>query len=300
MKKIEETESTIPIEMLPYLNKFKGKTFVIKYGGSVMKNKVAQEAFFNDVATLKNMDINIVIVHGGGPEISKWLDKIGIQSKWVNGLRVTDYYTMEIVEMVLSGDVNKKLSSHLSTRGLNAVGISGRDCNLIRAKKQYVYKGDEKIDIGFVGKIVNINKNLLLDFLDKNYIPVISPIGCDVDGNSYNINADFAAAFISGVLKAEKLIIMTDIEGVYRDINDPTTLLSTLTIEEIHEYIESGEITNGMIPKLECCAEAIEKGTKNVHLLDGRKEHSLILDLCSKSGTRILSGGGINKCQKIV
>ena len=300
MKKIEETESSIHIEMLPYLNKFKGKTFVIKYGGSVMKNKIAQEAFFNDVATLKNMNINIVIVHGGGPEISKWLNKIGIESKWVNGLRVTDYYTMEIVEMVLSGNVNKKISSHLNTRGLSAIGISGRDCNLIRARKQYVYEKDQKIDIGFVGKIVNINKNLLIDFLEKDYIPVISPIGCDTDGNSYNINADSAAAFISGVLKAEKLIIMTDIEGVYKDINDPSSLLSTLTIEEIHDYIDSGEITDGMIPKLECCVEAIQKGAKNVDLVDGRKEHALILDLYSRSGTRILSGGGINKCQKIV
>ena len=300
MKKIDETESTIPIEIISYLNKYAGKTFVIKYGGSIMNNKVAKHAFFKDVATLKSLGINIIIVHGGGPEISKWLDKTGMESKFINGLRVTDYYTMEIVEMVLSGDVNKKISSHLSAMGLNAIGISGRDCNLIKAKKQYTYQDGQKIDIGFVGKIVNVNKNLLIEFMNRDFVPVISPIGCDNEGNSYNINADFAAAFISGVLKAEKLIIMTDIEGVYKDIKDPTTLLSTLTIDEINEYIQNGDIKNGMIPKLECCVEAIEKGTKDVHLVDGRNEHALILDLYNKLGTRILSRGGRAKCKKIV
>lgn len=278
-------------DALQYMNNYKGKTFVIKYGGSIINNKIAQQAFYSDVAELKKLGVNIIIVHGGGPEISKWLNKTGIESKFINGLRVTDSSTMEIVEMVLSGSVNKKISGDLGANGLKAIGISGRDSNLIVAEKQYTVQNGEQLDIGFVGKIVEVNTNLIKDFLEKDYIPVISPIGCDANGNSYNINADFVAAFMAGALKADKLIIMTDIKGVYKDINNPETLLSTLTIDEIHQYINEGIINNGMIPKLQCCIEAIEKGTKDVHLVDGRNNHALILDLYNKTGTRILSGG---------
>ena len=287
------------VEALQYMNNYKGKTFVIKYGGSIINNKTAQQAFYNDVVALKNIGINIIIVHGGGPEISKWLNKTGNKSKFINGLRVTDEATMEIVEMVLSGSINKKISGDLGAVGLKAIGISGRDCNLISAEKQYTYQNGEKIDIGFVGKIVAINENVIEDFINKNYIPVISPIGCDDAGNSYNINADFVAAYLAGTLKAEKLIILTDIEGVYKDINNPETLISTITADEIQQYIKDGIIINGMITKLQCCIEAIEKGTKDVHLVDGRKEHALVLDLYNQTGTRILSGGE-GKCKKIV
>ncbi len=282
------------------INKYKGKTFVIKYGGSIMDNEVAKKAFVEDLTLMISVGIKVVIVHGGGPEINKWLNRTGIQSKFIKGLRVTDSATMEIVEMVLSGNVNKRLSSSLSISGLNAIGISGKDSNLIQVKKKYIYEDNYKFDIGFVGDIVNINTPVLFNLLKSNSIPVISPIGADKEGNSYNINADYAAAFISGALKAEKLLIMTDIEGVYTDITDPSTLLASITVEETKEFIDKGIVCGGMIPKLECCVAAISKGTKNVHLVDGRKKHSLLLNIIKNSGTKIVTTKGANQCQKIV
>jgi len=288
------------IEDFLQINKYKGKTFVIKYGGSIMDNEMAQEAFVEDLLLMTSIGIKVVIIHGGGPEINKWLKRTGVENKFIKGLRVTDSATMEIVEMVLSGNVNKKLSSSLSRKGLNAIGISGKDSNLIQAKKKFLIDENNKIDIGFVGEVININTELLLNLVDSNCIPVISPIGCDREGNSYNINADYAAAYISGALKAEKLLILTDIEGVYTDISDPSTLLSSITKEEIKEFIDEGIINGGMIPKLECCITAIDKGTKNVHLVDGRKKHSLLLNTIKNSGTKIIMERGVSKCQKIV
>lgn len=285
-------------EIISELNKYKGKTFVIKYGGSIMYQESAQIAFVDDLLLLTSLGIKVIIVHGGGPEISKWLKRTGIENTFVRGLRVTDSATMEIVEMVLSGNVNKKLTSHLSIKGLNAIGLSGRDNNLIKAKKKYVYDNSEKIDIGFVGEVVNVNKKILLNLLDNNYLPVISPIGYDSEGNSYNINADYAAAAISGALEAEKLFFMTDIEGVYKDINDPSTLMSSITPVEIKEYIDLGIISGGMIPKLECCIDAIGRGTKDVHLVDGRKQHSLILNISTDCGTKIIMKRSADTCQK--
>ena len=282
------------------INKYEGKTFVIKYGGSIMSNDAAKEAFVEDVALMTNAGIKVVIVHGGGPLINKWVIKTGGENKFIKGLRVTDRSTMEIVEMVLSGNINKRLSSRLSIRGLNAIGISGKDSNLIRAKKKFIYENNQKIDIGFVGEVVNVNVVLLNNLLECNYIPVISPIGSDAAGNSYNINADYAAASISGVLKAEKLLIMTDIDGVYTDITDPSTLLSSITVEETKEFIDNGIVYGGMIPKLECCVAAINKGTKNVHLVDGREKHSLLLNIIKNSGTKIITAKGVNQCEKIV
>ena len=276
------------------INKYKGKTFVIKYGGSIMSNNAAKEAFVEDIALMTRAGIKVVIVHGGGPLINTWVNKTGGENKFIKGLRVTNKDTMEIVEMVLSGNVNKRLSSILSIRGLNAIGISGKDSNLIQAKKKFVYDNSKKIDIGFVGEVVNINKELLLNMLSSGYIPVISPVGSDKEGNSYNINADYAAAAISGVLKAEKLLIMTDIDGVYTDITDPSTLLSSITVEETKEYINQGIVYGGMIPKLECCVAAINKGTKNVHLVDGREKHSLLLNIIKNCGTRIITAKGVN------
>jgi acetylglutamate kinase len=194
---MENQTNYLNIETLLQINKLKGKTFVIKYGGSIMDNEEAQNAFIEDLLFLTNLGIKVVIVHGGGPEISRWLKKTGTENKFVKGLRVTDSATMEIVEMVLSGNVNKRLSSNLSRKGLNAIGISGKDSNLIKAKKKYVYENGNKLDIGFVGEVTSINKHVILSLLDKKYIPVISPIGCDAEGNSYNINADYAASFIS-------------------------------------------------------------------------------------------------------
>jgi acetylglutamate kinase len=297
---MENQTSYLNIEALLQISKLKGKTLVIKYGGSIMDNEAAQNAFIEDLIFLTNSGVKVVIVHGGGPEISRWLNRTGIESKFVKGLRVTDSATMEIVEMVLSGNVNKKLSSNLSRKGLNAIGISGKDSNLIKAKKKYVYENGNKLDIGFVGQVTSINKEAILGLINNDYIPVISPIGCDADGNSYNINADYAASFISGVLKAEKLLVMTDIDGVYVDIKDPSTMLPSITIDEIKQYTDSGIISGGMIPKLECCVDALDKGTKSVHLIDGRKEHGLLINLANECGTKIIARRGVSKCQKII
>jgi acetylglutamate kinase len=297
---MNKKDSDLNIKDFLQINKYKGETFVIKYGGSIMDNEVAKKAFVEDLTLMASVGIKVVIVHGGGPEINKWLNKTGIQSKFVKGLRVTDSETMEIVEMVLSGNINKRLSSSLSVRGLKAIGISGKDSNLIQVKKKFVYEHDYKFDIGFVGDIVNINTSILFNLLKSSYIPVISPIGSDKEGNSYNINADYAAAFISGALKAEKLLIMTDIDGVYTDITDPTTFLPSITVEETKEFIDKGIIYGGMIPKLECCVAAIDKGTKNVHLVDGRRKHSLLTNIIKSTGTKIITTKGANKCQEIV
>lgn len=288
------------METIKYLKNFKGKTFVIKYGGSTMENKSAQKAFFEDILKLKLAGINIVIVHGGGPEISKWLKRIGVKSNFINGLRVTDKDTIEIVEMVLSGKINKSIAASLTNEGLNAVGISGSDSNLIIAKKKYLNIDNKKVDIGFVGQVDFINVDLLLNLLNKDYVPVISPVGCDKDGNKYNINADYAASFISSALKAEKLIILTDVEGVYRDVNDPSSIINSITVSKVKDYIKSGIINGGMIPKMECCIEALENGSKSVHLIDGRKEHCLINDIFSNCGTTISLKGEIEKCQKAI
>lgn len=270
------------------INSLKSKTLVIKYGGSIMDNAPAQEAFIEDLLLLSSIGVNVVIVHGGGPEISKWLKKAGIESKFVNGLRVTDGDTMEIVEMVLSGKVNKKLSSNLSRKGLNTIGMSGTDSNLIRVDKKYLDQDGHKVDIGFVGEVTSINKEILLKLIHSNIIPIISPIGSDDQGYSYNVNADSAAAYISGALKAEKLLIMTDIDGVYIDIKDPSTRLTSITIDEMKKYTDQGVITGGMLPKLDCCISALKSGTNSVHLIDGRIEHSLLSTLLNYNGTKII------------
>lgn len=291
---------SLSIEDLLKINKLKSKTLLIKYGGSIMDNGSAQDAFIEDLLLLSSMGIKIVMVHGGGPEISKQLTKSGVESKFINGLRVTDKETIEIVEMVLSGKVNKKLSSNLSRKGLDTIGISGTDSNLIKVQKKYLDEGGQKVDIGFVGEITNINKGILLKLIDSNIIPVISPIGSDEQGNSYNINADSAAAYISGAINAEKLLIMTDIDGVYMDIKDPSTLLKSITIDEINQYTESGVITGGMLPKLECCISALKSGTSSVHLIDGRVAHSLLSTLLHDNGTKIIYEREEKSCQKIV
>ena len=279
MKKVE-----ILIEALPYIKEFSKKTFVIKYGGSIMKNEESKKAFIEDVVLLKLVGINIVIVHGGGPSISDMLGKLEIPSKFVNGLRVTDKKTMEVVEMVLSGKVNKEIVGDLCIHGINAIGISGRDSELIKASKVYTYNGDEKIDIGYVGQVEGINRSFLEDLIDKGYLPVISPVGADSKGNIYNVNADYAASAISSALRAEKLILLSDVEGLYEDINDPESFVSKVTISEINKYIEDGTIAGGMIPKMQCCTDALNKGTKVVQLIDGRKEHSLLLEIFTKAG----------------
>ncbi|MFZ5969776.1 MAG: acetylglutamate kinase [Bacillota bacterium] len=285
-------KTAVLIEALPYIKKFRGKTFVIKYGGSIMKSEEARNAFIEDVVLLKLVGINIVIVHGGGPNISDLLSKLNIETEFVKGLRITDKKTMEAVEMILSGQVNKEITGCLCQHGISALGISGRDSNLIEAKKKYLYDGDEMIDIGYVGEVVSVNSKLLEDLLEKGYLPVISPVGCDQEGNIYNINADYVAAAVSASLQAEKLILLSDVKGLYKDINEPSTFISSITVKEIVESIRTGMINGGMIPKMECCMEALEKGTKNIHLIDGRKEHSLLLEIFTDSGIGTMVIGG--------
>jgi acetylglutamate kinase len=285
---MDDQNYNLSIKNLLQINSLKNKILVIKYGGSIMDNALAQDAFAEDLLLLSSLGIKIVVVHGGGPEISKWLTKSDIESKFIRGLRVTDRDTIEIVEMVLSGKVNKKLSSNLSRKGLNTIGISGTDSNLIRVEKKYLDDNGQKVDIGFVGDITHINKDILLQLINSNIIPIISPIGTDNQGNSYNINADSAAAYISGALNAEKLLIMTDIDGVYMDIKDPSSLVKSITIDEIKNYTELGIITGGMLPKLDCCIYALKSGTNSVHLLDGRVEHSMLTTLLKDNGTKII------------
>ncbi|WP_106406527.1 acetylglutamate kinase [Paramaledivibacter caminithermalis] len=280
------------IEALPYIKKFNGKTFVIKFGGSIMKNEEAKKAFIQDIVLMKLIGINLVIVHGGGPNISESLKALRKESRFINGLRVTDKETMNIVEMVLAGQVNKEIAFEINNQGVKAIGISGKDGRLIRAKKKYIYEGDKKIDIGFVGNVEEINVDFLYDLIEKEYIPVIAPTGFDDRGDSYNINADYVASAISLAIKAEKMILLTDIEGLYKDINDKSTFISQLSISEAKELVSQRIIDGGMLPKLECCISAIENGIKAIHMIDGRKKHSLLLEIFTDKGIGTMIRGG--------
>lgn len=279
------------IEALPYIKKFSGKTFVIKYGGSIMNNEAAKKAFIEDVVLLKLVGMNIIIVHGGGPDISSMLKKLEIGTEFINGLRVTDEATMEIVEMVLSGKVNKDLVGELCKHGINSMGISGRDSNLIVAKKMYTYKGDEKIDIGYVGEVESINISVLNDLITKGYVPVISPVAADYAGNTYNINADYVAGAIGSALKAEKLILLSDVEGLYKDLDDKDSFISEVTSLEVQQYMYEGIISGGMIPKMQCCIDAIKNGVQDVHVISGNTEHSLLLEIFTNAGSGTMIRG---------
>ena len=281
---MNEQKVAILIEALPYIKEFAGKTFVIKFGGSIMSNKKAKNAFMEDIALLNLVGINLAIVHGGGPYISETLKNLNIESEFINGLRITSKEAIKVAEMVLSGLVNKEITSNICRQGITGVGLSGKDANLVEAKKKYLYKDGKKIDLGYVGEVSKVNTKFLSSLIEKRHVPVISPIGGDSQGNTYNINADLVAAAISSELRAEKLILLTDVEGIYRDINDPTSLISTIKINEIDNYIKEGVIVGGMLPKVECCVKALEGGTKSVHLIDGRKEHSLLLEIFTNKG----------------
>ncbi len=279
MNKVE-----VLIEALPYIKKFAGKTFVIKFGGSIMENEKSKLAFIEDVALLKLVGINVVIVHGGGKKITEMLTNMNIPVQFKNGLRVTDKATVEIVEMVLSGKINKEITGELCKHGLNAIGISGRDSNLLKAQKVYAYEGNSKVDIGFVGEICKVNKNLVNDLIKDGYVPVISPVAEDEEGNIFNVNADYVAESISSAINAEKLILLSDIKGLYKDINDEETFISNIKVNDVRELIRQGAIDGGMIPKMECCIKAIEEGTKDVHLIDGRIKHSLLIEVFTHAG----------------
>jgi acetylglutamate kinase len=265
------------IQALPNIKSYTDKIVVIKYGGNAMLNDEMKKSVMGDIVLLSLIGIKVVLIHGGGPEISDILNKVGKQSEFVNGLRVTDAETAEYVQMVLAGKVNKTLVNNIGSVGGRAIGLSGIDGQMITAKKR-----DEAL--GFVGDIVNINPAPIWDVLDKGYIPVISTVGCDKDGNTYNINADTAASRIAGAIGAETMINMTDIAGVLRDVNDPSTLISTVRISEIDALISGGVISGGMIPKVQCCVEAIECGVKKVFIIDGRVPHSIIIEILTDEG----------------
>jgi len=273
-------KANVLIEALPYIRAFNGNTVVIKYGGSAMLDPEINTTIVQDMVLLKLVGLKPVIVHGGGPEINGMLKRLDIQSEFINGLRVTTKETMEVVEMVLAGKVNKQIVEMISGQGGLAVGLTGKDGKILRAKKIVKEGGD----LGFVGEIEKVNTSLIHTLIDNGFIPVIAPIGSDDAGNTYNINADYAAVAIAAALKAEKLVFLTDVEGVLKDKEDPSTLISYLNDEEAKEYIASGIIAGGMIPKVECCMEAIEEGVSMVHILDGRQAHALVLEIYTHSG----------------
>jgi acetylglutamate kinase len=274
------------METLPYFRRFYGKTFVIKYGGHAMVDEELKENFAQDIVLLKYVGINPVIVHGGGPQIDEMLDKLGITSRYVRGMRVTDQETLDIVEMVLVGKVNKGIVNLINQHGGMAVGLSGKDGGLILARKMNVTVSDngkppEIIDIGMVGEIVGINP-LIIDSLDDNkFIPVIAPVGVGLQGETYNINADLVAGEVAEALHAEKLILMTDVEGVKDKKGD---LLGTLTEKQARKMIQDGVVGAGMIPKVECCIEALKGGVGKTHIIDGRVKHAVLLEIFTKEG----------------
>lgn len=273
------TKANVLIEALPYIQKFKDKIVVVKYGGSAMLDEKLQEDVIKDVALLKLVGMRPIIVHGGGKEISKWVGLLGKEPKFVQGLRVTDADTMEVAEMVL-GKVNKHLVQMIQKLGMKSVGISGKDGGTLKCEKKLA-NGE---DIGFVGNITSVDTSLIETLLKKDYIPVIAPIAMDADFMSYNINADDAACAIATAMKAEKLAFLTDIEGVYRDFNDKSSLISVLNLEQADELLNSGVIGGGMLPKLKNCIDAVKEGVSRVHIMDGRIEHSLLLEFFTDKG----------------
>jgi len=262
---------------LPYIKKYYGKIVVVKYGGNAMINEDLKQQVMEDIVLLHLIGVKVVLVHGGGPEITEMLGKVGKESKFVDGLRVTDEETAEIVQMVLAGKINKSLVNLLGTKGGKAMGISGMDGHLIRAEVK-----DERL--GFVGKITKVNVEPITDLLQHDYIPVVSTVGCDKKGNVYNINADTAAAFIAGALNAECLISMTDIAGILKDKDNPETLIPVVDLKDAEELFADGTISGGMIPKVECCIDAIHKGVKKVFIMDGRVPHSLLIETLTDEG----------------
>jgi acetylglutamate kinase len=265
------------VEALPYIQKYSNKIVVIKYGGNAMLNEDLKNAVMGDVALLSLIGVKVVLVHGGGPEINAMLGKIGKKSEWVVGLRVTDKETVDVVQMVLAGKVNKSLVALLGRLGCDAIGLCGADGHLISAKVK-----DERL--GFVGEITDVNPAPILDLLEKGYVPVISTTACDNDGNIYNINADTAAAKIAAALKAESFISMTDIAGILRDKDDPSTLIPKIYVSDIPQLVNEGVISGGMIPKIDCCGEAIRRGVKKVFILDGTVPHSLLIETLTDEG----------------
>ncbi len=285
MKMTNEQRAEVLTQALPYIQKYYNKVIVVKYGGNAMLNEELKEAVMGDVVLLSLVGIKVVLVHGGGPEITDMLSKVGKKSEFVGGLRVTDKETVDIVQMVLAGKVNKNLVNHLQRKGGKAIGLCGLDGHMIKAKQV-----DEKL--GFVGDITDVNVQPILDLLEGGYIPVISTVGYDEEGNTYNINADTAAARIAGELKAECLLSMTDIAGLLLNKDDPSTLIPKVYASDAPKLIRDGVISGGMIPKINCCIEAIRRGVKKVFIVDGRVPHAILIEMMTDEGlgTMFVSG----------
>ena len=282
-------KAEVLIEALPYIQRFNRKIVVVKYGGSAMLDDELKKNVIKDVVLLKLVGFKPIIVHGGGKEISRWVGKVGMEPKFINGLRVTDKDTMEIAEMVLA-KVNKELVAMVESLGVNAVGISGKDGGLLKCRKKQTEGGD----IGFVGEVTKVEPKILEDLLEKDFLPIIFQVGYDDNFATYNINADDAACAIAEAVHAEKLAFLSDIEGVYKDKDDPSSLISELHVDEAQKLIDDGYVGGGMIPKLKNCIDAIEEGVKRVHILDGRIPHSLLLEIFTNKGigTAILREDG--------
>jgi acetylglutamate kinase len=280
-------KAAVLIEALPYMRRFQGQTIVIKYGGHAMKDEALKQGFAQDVVLLKYLGLQPVVVHGGGPQISQTLQRMGIESAFVNGMRVTDGETMNVVEMVLVGKVNKEIVSLINAAGGRAVGLSGKDGQLLQAAKMHLYRprGDEEppeiIDIGMVGEVTRVNTGILETLRASDFIPVVAPVGVGVHGETYNINADLVAAHIAGALKAVKLILLTDVAGV---LDPEGRVLSTLTRSEVLDGLDREIITGGMIPKVNCCLEALQAGVGKAHIIDGRVPHAVLLEIFTDKG----------------
>lgn len=267
------------IQAMPYIKKYSGETVVVKYGGNAMLNEQLKNAVMNDIALMQLVGVNVVLVHGGGPEISSMLKKTGKESKFVNGMRVTDEETIDIVQMVLAGKVNKSLVQHLEQHGGKAIGLCGLDGKMLMAEK--IISGE---DLGFVGEIKEVNPQPINDAVNNHYVPIIATVAGGYNGEVYNINADLAAAQIAAKMGAKKLILMTDIRGLLRDVNDESSLISVVNVSEVPRLKQEGIISGGMIPKIDCCVEAVRNGVNRAHIIDGRIEHSILIELFSDEG----------------
>jgi len=272
-------KAEILVEALPYIKAFYGRTAVIKYGGAAMVECDLKQKIMQDIVLMKYVGMNPIVVHGGGPEITQMLNRLGIKSEFVNGLRVTDRATMEVVEMVLGGKVNKEIVAGINANGGQAIGISGKDGNLIIARPV----GDTA-QMGYVGEVVQINTGIIETLIANNYIPVIAPIGIDEKQDSYNINADLVASAVAAAMKADKLVLLTDVPGLLKDPQDASSLISVLRVSDVDQYIKDGTISGGMLPKVECCLEAVRAGVGRTHIIDGRVPHAILLEIFTDKG----------------
>ena len=288
MKNGWQQKASVLVEALPYIKRFYGKMVVIKYGGNAMVNEEYKDAIMKDIVLMKYVGMKPIVVHGGGPAINEMLERVGKKSRFVNGLRITDEETMEIAQMVLAGKINKEIVTLINKHGAKAVGLCGKDSGLMRVEKQYaeVKEGNDttRVDIGLVGEVREVDTEILDVLTDRGFIPVVAPVGMGPGGQSYNVNADYAAGAIAGALKADKFVLVTDVEGIMDSRGGEKSLISSINREEAERLMEEGVITGGMIPKVECCLQALDSGVERIHIINGTVMHSLLLEIFTESG----------------